>query len=86
MNFLEPIQGLIIFYLSVEEDKPPKPEELDEEPKPRALHKTFSLFFRNIAPVLTKKEIVDVSCVDMYQTDFWGKRVMGCGIKALGLS
>ncbi|XP_071855335.1 serrate RNA effector molecule homolog isoform X2 [Apostichopus japonicus] len=44
----------------VEEDKPPKPEELDEEPKPRALHKTFSLFFRNIAPVLTKKEIVDV--------------------------
>ncbi|PIK34472.1 Serrate RNA effector molecule-like protein [Apostichopus japonicus] len=34
----------------VEEDKPPKPEELDEEPKPRALHKTFSLFFPQHCP------------------------------------
>ncbi|KAJ8020417.1 Serrate RNA effector molecule-like [Holothuria leucospilota] len=43
-----------------DKEKGSKQEVPEEEPKPRALHKTFSLFFRNIAPVITKKEITDV--------------------------
>ena len=38
----------------VEEDK--KMEE-DKEPKPRALHKTTSIFLRNLAPTITKQEV-----------------------------
>ena len=39
-----------------------EPEEKEpEEPKPRALHRTYSLFVRNVAPVITKAEIMAVS-------------------------
>lgn len=32
-------------------------EEDDEDPKPRALHKTASIFLRNLAPTITKQEV-----------------------------
>ncbi|XP_066963072.1 serrate RNA effector molecule homolog isoform X2 [Macrobrachium rosenbergii] len=32
-------------------------KEDDEEPKPRALHKTASIFLRNLAPTITKQEV-----------------------------
>ena len=37
-------------------------EEISEEPKPRALHKTASIFLRNLAPTITKAEVEAVSC------------------------
>jgi len=37
------------------EDK--KMEVEDNEPKPRALHKTTSIFLRNLAPTITKQEV-----------------------------
>lgn len=37
--------------------------ENSNEKKPRALHKTCSIFFRNIAPSITRQEIEDVSLV-----------------------
>jgi len=39
-----------------EEDKKMEVEE-DTEPKPRALHKTTSIFLRNLAPTITKQEV-----------------------------
>jgi len=46
-------------------DEPKKEKEADEEkmeedeskPKPRALHKTTSIFLRNLAPTITKQEV-----------------------------
>ena len=46
-------------------DEPKKDKEADEEkmeedeskPKPRALHKTTSIFLRNLAPTITKQEV-----------------------------
>ena len=32
-------------------------EEMDKTPKPRALHKTTSIFLRNLAPTITKQEV-----------------------------
>ena len=29
----------------------------DDQPKPRALHKTSSIFLRNLAPTITKQEV-----------------------------
>ena len=29
----------------------------DQQPKPRALHKTTSIFLRNLAPTITKQEV-----------------------------
>ncbi|XP_041473947.1 serrate RNA effector molecule homolog isoform X3 [Lytechinus variegatus] len=31
-----------------------------DEPKPRALHKTYSIFIRNVAPIIKKEEIVSL--------------------------
>ena len=49
------------------EEKDEKDEKMDEEesedkvddkqPKPRALHKTTSIFLRNLAPTITKQEV-----------------------------
>ena len=36
-------------------------EVVAEEPKPRALHKTASIFLRNLAPTITKEEVETVS-------------------------
>ena len=36
-------------------------KEEDEDPKPRALHKTASIFLRNLAPTITKQEVEAVS-------------------------
>ena len=36
-------------------------EEVSEDPKPRALHKTASIFLRNLAPTITKAEVEAVS-------------------------
>lgn len=38
--------------------------EVNEEPKPRALHKTASIFLRNLAPTITKTEVETVSSCD----------------------
>merc|ERR1739842_56190 len=32
-------------------------ETKDDEPKPKALHKTASIFLRNLAPTITKQEV-----------------------------
>lgn len=34
----------------------------DREKEPRALHKTSSIFLRNLAPTITKAEVEAVSC------------------------
>ena len=44
-----------------EESDPVEPEEGEEEPQPRALHKTCSIFLRNLAPTITKQEVEAVS-------------------------
>lgn len=48
-----------------EEDEEGKTEEVEdeaeEEMKPRALHKTVSIFLRNLAPSITKQEVEAVS-------------------------
>lgn len=36
-------------------------KEEEEEQKPRALHKTASIFLRNLAPTITKQEVEAVS-------------------------
>lgn len=52
---------------SVEETTEKKPtededeEEEEEKPRPRALHKTASIFLRNLAPTITKQEVEAVS-------------------------
>lgn len=38
-----------------------KVEVDDATPKPRALHKTLSIFLRNLAPSITKQEVEAVS-------------------------
>ena len=38
-----------------------KAEVDDANPKPRALHKTLSIFLRNLAPSITKQELETVS-------------------------
>ena len=47
------------------EDKKKEEEEEEEEedltPRPRALHKTASIFLRNLAPTITKQEVEAVS-------------------------
>ena len=45
-----------------EDDQDKKEEEnddveMDKTPKPRALHKTTSIFLRNLAPTITKQEV-----------------------------
>ncbi|XP_022088824.1 serrate RNA effector molecule homolog B-like isoform X2 [Acanthaster planci] len=35
-------------------------EEEEEQPAPRPLHKTYSLFIRNVAPMITKAEIISL--------------------------
>ena len=35
----------------------------DKEKEPRALHKTSSIFLRNLAPTITKAEVEAVSCL-----------------------
>lgn len=48
-----------------EKDKESKKDEeeegKEEEQKPRALHKTASIFLRNLAPTITKQEVEAVS-------------------------
>ena len=36
-------------------------EEGEEEPQPQALHRTSSIFLRNLAPTITKQEVEAVS-------------------------
>lgn len=38
-------------------------EDKEDEPKPRALHKTHSIFLRYLAPSITKQEVEAVSFV-----------------------
>jgi len=38
----------------------------DKEKEPRALHKTSSIFLRNLAPTITKAEVEAVSCSIIY--------------------
>ena len=40
-----------------EEEQAAKPAEDSDEPKPRALHRTASIFLRNLAPTITKQEV-----------------------------
>jgi len=47
---------------ALDADAPEEGEERDE-PKPRGLHKTLSIFLRNLAPTVTKQEIEEVHCV-----------------------
>merc|ERR1719382_1521333 len=42
---------------SVDEEDKEEKEEKEETPKPRALHKTSSIFLRNLAPTITKVEV-----------------------------
>lgn len=42
------------------EDKD-KSDKKDPNPRPRALHKTSSIFLRNLAPSITKQEVEAVS-------------------------
>ena len=42
------------------EEKEKVEEEEDDSPKPRPLHKTSSIFLRNLAPTITMQE---VSCI-----------------------
>merc|ERR1719382_1965135 len=42
---------------SVDEEDKEEKEEKEETPKPRALHKTSSIFLRNLAPTITKLEV-----------------------------
>lgn len=44
-----------------EEEKKEVEEEEDLTPRPRALHKTASIFLRNLAPTITKQEVEAVS-------------------------
>ena len=46
-----------------EEDDPSKPEdgETGDDLKPRPLHRTASIFLRNLAPAITKQEVEAVS-------------------------
>ena len=37
-----------------------KEEEEDDSPKPRPLHKTSSIFLRNLAPTITMQEVNSV--------------------------
>lgn len=37
----------------------------DKEKEPRALHKTSSIFLRNLAPTITKAEVEAVSCTTL---------------------
>lgn len=46
----------------VPEESKPKEEDKNEEPQPRPLHKTTSIFLRNLAPNITKQE-VEAVCV-----------------------
>ena len=39
-------------------------EEGEEEPPPRALHQTTSIFLRNLAPTITKQE-VEAVCITL---------------------
>lgn len=48
----------------MKEEKKPK----DDSPRPRPLHKTYSLFMRSIAPTISKAEIIAVSCSLMLLT------------------
>ncbi|XP_071493608.1 serrate RNA effector molecule homolog [Diadema antillarum] len=41
-----------------EKEEQEEGEKEPEQPKPRALHKTFSIFIRNVAPIIKKEEIV----------------------------
>ena len=40
-----------------EEEEEKMDEDRDIKPKPRALHKTTSIFLRNLAPTITKQEV-----------------------------
>lgn len=44
--------------------EPVEEGEERDEPKPRALHKTLSLFLRNLAPTITKQEVESVGAND----------------------
>lgn len=44
--------------------EPAEEGEERDEPKPRALHKTLSLFLRNLAPTITKQEVESVGAND----------------------
>ena len=46
---------------SAEEKEEDTREEQSSEPRPRALHRTMSIFLRNLAPSITKQEVEAVS-------------------------
>ena len=41
-----------------------KDDQKDDNPAPRALHKTASIFLRNLAPTITKQEVEAVSTIN----------------------
>ena len=47
-----------------DEDTTEKNEDENMENKPRCLHKTSSIFLRNLAPTITKQEVESVSNLD----------------------
>ena len=49
-----------------EKDVNTKPEEEETPTKPRPLHRTNSIFLRNLAPTITKQEVEAVSTVDRH--------------------
>jgi hypothetical protein len=43
----------------------------EEAVKPRPLHRTASIFLRNLAPTITKQEVEAVSRLYMYTTEYF---------------
>lgn len=59
----------------------PKGKEKEGEAKPRALHKTCSLFVRNIAPSIPQAEIVAVSAALGEERAGQAGRATGLGLQ-----
>ena len=46
-------------------------EEGEEEPRPRALHRTCSIFLRNLVPTITKQEVEAVCPFMFYNNNIY---------------
>ena len=62
---------------SAEEKEEDTREEQSSEPRPRALHRTMSIFLRNLAPSITKQEVEAVSSLHGEDSSSRSKRSIG---------
>ena len=51
---------------NTKDDNKAKEEEEPKEEKPRPLHRTNSIFLRNLAPTITKQEVEGVSIIFLF--------------------